>query len=246
MAITFEDITQANVGLTSVVIKGKEYIVVPQRVKAFRKLYPQGFITTEILSNDGETVVMRAEAGYYDENGDARILGTGTAFELRSSSFINKTSYIENCETSAIGRALGFLGFGIDGSIASAEELINAVQNQGGEQPPQPPRGGQKPAQQPAQVTATATVPPMQQTAPQAQQEPKNAAPQTGASYLKAERDKLLREMAPEFDFGKARKELIDSGEVEAIASAVITIPQAQTLIRKMREKYAHMLKKVG
>jgi len=47
-----------------------------------------------------------------------------------SSSYINKTSHIENCETSAVGRALGFLGIGIDTSIASADEVINAVNNQ--------------------------------------------------------------------------------------------------------------------
>ena len=63
-----------------------------------------------------------------DENGS--ILGTGTAYEKEGSSFINKTSYIENCETSAVGRALGFAGFGIDTSIASAEEVMNAQYQQ--------------------------------------------------------------------------------------------------------------------
>jgi hypothetical protein len=59
------------------------------------------------------------------------VLGTGTAYEKESSSFINKTSYIENCETSAVGRALGMCGFGIDVSVASAEEVQNAINNQG-------------------------------------------------------------------------------------------------------------------
>lgn len=58
------------------------------------------------------------------------ILGTGTAYEKENSSFINKTSYIENCETSAVGRALGMAGFGIDTSVASAEEVENAMQQQ--------------------------------------------------------------------------------------------------------------------
>ena len=57
-------------------------------------------------------------------------LGTGHAYEKESSSFINKTSYIENCETSAVGRALGMCGFGIDTSVCSAEELTNAINNQ--------------------------------------------------------------------------------------------------------------------
>jgi hypothetical protein len=57
-------------------------------------------------------------------------LATGYAQEKESSSFINKTSYIENCETSAVGRALGFCGFGIDVSVASYEEVANAINNQ--------------------------------------------------------------------------------------------------------------------
>ena len=58
------------------------------------------------------------------------IRATGHAEEYMGSSYINKTSFIENCETSAIGRALGLLGIGIDTSIASAEEVSNAISNQ--------------------------------------------------------------------------------------------------------------------
>ncbi len=68
---------------------------------------------------------MRAEI-MIKEEGTMRLLGTGTAYEKENSSFINKTSYIENCETSAVGRALGMAGFGIDTSIRSAEEMQNA------------------------------------------------------------------------------------------------------------------------
>ena len=57
-------------------------------------------------------------------------MGTGTAYEKEGSTFINKTSYIENAETSAVGRALGFCGFGIDTSVASYEEVTNAINNQ--------------------------------------------------------------------------------------------------------------------
>lgn len=63
-----------------------------------------------------------------DENG--KILGTGLAYEKETSSYINKTSYIENCETSAVGRALAMLGIGTDASMCSAEELVNAIKNQ--------------------------------------------------------------------------------------------------------------------
>ena len=59
-----------------------------------------------------------------------RKCATGHAHEDRNSSSINKTSYIENCETSAIGRALGALGIGSDEFISSAEELNNALEAQ--------------------------------------------------------------------------------------------------------------------
>lgn len=104
----------------------KDYAEVNQRIKAFRMVYPQGSITTEMLSNADGVCVFRAVVR--DEQG--RMLSTGTAYEKESSSFINQTSYIENCETSAVGRALGMAGFGIDTSVASYEEVRNAQLNQ--------------------------------------------------------------------------------------------------------------------
>ena len=123
---TYEELVKANALIKTTDVKGKEYAEVPQRVKAFRSLYPNGSITTEILSIADGICVMKATVA--DEGGS--ILGTGTAYEKEGSSYINKTSYIENCETSAVGRALGFAGFGIDTSIASAEEIMNAQYQQ--------------------------------------------------------------------------------------------------------------------
>lgn len=90
-------------------------------------VYPQGQVLTELLSNESGICVFKAIVN--DDEG--RNLATGTAYEKEGSSFINKTSYMENCETSAVGRALGLAGFGIDTSIASAEEVANAIQQQG-------------------------------------------------------------------------------------------------------------------
>lgn len=123
---TYEELVKANTLIKTTDVKGKDYAEVPQRVKAFRSLYPNGSITTEILSIADGICVMKATVA--DEGGS--ILGTGTAYEKEGSSYINKTSYIENCETSAVGRALGFAGFGIDTSIASAEEIMNAQYQQ--------------------------------------------------------------------------------------------------------------------
>ena len=72
--------------------------------------------------------IVTMKASVFDEQN--HLLGTGFAQEKENSSFINKTSYIENCETSAIGRALGMCGYGVDVSVASAEEVQNAIHNQ--------------------------------------------------------------------------------------------------------------------
>ena len=120
--ITFEDIQKANETIKTTEIKGHEYAEVNQRIKAFRVIYPKGTIKTSLLSNENGVCIFRAEI--FDEEG--KLLSTGTAYEKEGSSFINKTSYIENCETSAVGRALGMCGFGIDTSVASAEEVENA------------------------------------------------------------------------------------------------------------------------
>ena len=122
---TWEDLVKANASIKTTAIKGKEYAEVPQRVKAFRMVYPMGRISTEMLSLEDGVCVMKA----YIYSGDD-LLATGTAYEKEGSTFINKTSYIENCETSAVGRALGFAGFGSDVSIASAEEVQNAMLQQ--------------------------------------------------------------------------------------------------------------------
>lgn len=125
MGITYEDIRKANSLIQTTDVKGREYAEVPQRVKAFRSIYPMGTISTEIVSIENGVCVIHATVA-----SDGIVLGEGTAYEKEGSSFINKTSYIENCETSAVGRALGFAGFGIDVSIASAEEVLNAQKQQ--------------------------------------------------------------------------------------------------------------------
>lgn len=126
MSITYDRIKDVNKDLSKTPIKGKDYIEVNQRVKAFRQLVPNGRIDTNIIRLENGICTVKAEV--YDENGN--MLASGIAEEKESSSFINKTSYVENCETSAVGRALGFLGIGIDTSICTAEELKNAINNQ--------------------------------------------------------------------------------------------------------------------
>lgn len=121
----YEDIQKVNKTLSTMDIKGKDYVLVNERIRAFRMLYPEGTIQTELLYDTDGICTFRATI----KDGD-RVLGVGHAQEKESSSYINKTSYIENCETSAVGRALGMLGIGIDTSVASYEEVANAVANQ--------------------------------------------------------------------------------------------------------------------
>ena len=145
----WQSLVKANAAIRTTNIKGKEYAEVNQRVKAFRTLYPEGFITTEILCREGGLCIIKATVGRYAD-GKSVILATGTAYEKEGSSQINRTSYIENCETSAVGRALGMAGFGIDTSIASAEEMNNALLQQNTNDVQKPVQAAphvQKPAQ---------------------------------------------------------------------------------------------------
>lgn len=119
----------ANEAIKTTDVKGKPYVEVNQRIKAFRMCWPNGSIETEIVSIEDGICVFKASV--YDS--EHNLLGVGHAYEKEASSFINKTSYIENCETSAVGRALGMCGFGIDISVCSAEELENALQQKDNE-----------------------------------------------------------------------------------------------------------------
>ncbi len=112
--------------MKSINIKGKEYIPVNERVKEFRANYSAFTVLSEIVSLNENSVVMVARV--YDPNG--KVVANGYAQEDRNASNINKTSYVENCETSAVGRALGMFGIGIDASMASADEVANAIERQ--------------------------------------------------------------------------------------------------------------------
>lgn len=106
-------------------IHGKEYLTVARRINDFRSAHPDYGIHTEILSIDENTVVCRAVI----TDAEGRQLSSGIAEERRSASKINQTSATENCETSAVGRALAF--FGMAGTeIASADEVAGAIAQQ--------------------------------------------------------------------------------------------------------------------
>ena len=109
-------------------IRGKQYVEVNERIKFFRQeeQYKHWSLITEFPVLDSEQCVCKASIA----DTEHRIIATGHAHEVQGSSNINKTSYVENCETSAIGRALAMLGIGIDTSIASANEVSDAIAKQ--------------------------------------------------------------------------------------------------------------------
>lgn len=127
--LTFEALTEANKGIKTTDIKGKDYAMIHERVAAFRRIIPGGFIETELVRCEDGLYVFKATAGYIDE--DRRVaLATGHASEREGvGSNINRLSALENAETSAVGRALGNLGLGIQAAIASADEVLNAELN---------------------------------------------------------------------------------------------------------------------
>jgi hypothetical protein len=114
--------------MKAVNIKGTDYITVNERLKYFTAA--EDFIgwsihETVVELNDKEGVF---KVAIKDEQNN--VMAEAHAQEYRDSSYINKTSFLENGFTSALGRALGYLGIGIDAAIASADEVSNAVNNQ--------------------------------------------------------------------------------------------------------------------
>lgn len=112
--------------LKTIDFKGKEYVEVSERIRYFRENFKGYSLESEWIKIDGGIAICKATI----KDDKDRIVAQGTAYEKEGSSFINKTSYIENCETSAWGRALGNFGIGIEGSVASALEVANAIENQ--------------------------------------------------------------------------------------------------------------------
>jgi hypothetical protein len=136
--------------MQSIKIKGKDYIQVHERVAELRRnpLYKTLTIETEIVEKNyseltgdivkNDKVVGKKTTKVLDaiiikcviRNKDGNVVSSGYAQEEKATGFVNETSFVENCETSAVGRALGFLGIGIKDSIASADELVVAISKQ--------------------------------------------------------------------------------------------------------------------
>src|SRR6478736_3246605 len=108
-------------------IHGKQYQTVALRVSNFREAHQDFALQTEIVTRDEDCVVMKATI----LNAEGRVIATGHSEEYRGASTINKTSALENAETSAIGRALAAFGMG-GTEFASAEEVAHAITSKSG------------------------------------------------------------------------------------------------------------------
>ena len=238
----YSQIVEVNKGVTYTAVKGKNYAEVAQRVQAFRKLIPGGYITTDILKIENGVVYMKAEAGYYAEDGRRVMLATGLAFERQDASNINKTSFIENCETSAIGRALGFIGLGSEKSIASAEEVTHAIETQEAIENgtiPDPSAHAEPPAD--VTVNKVPSVPPKApETPPKAPEAPSNPV----LEYLAKEREGLMEARR----ISKAENAALWSKQIVVLTAAGLipnkklssfTMKEAEEMVQYMYCKFA-------
>lgn len=117
--------------LPTIDIKGKPYVTVAERVKYFNDAFNNGSINTELISDyDSKLIVVRATV-YPDGRDINSRRFTGYSQAVIGDGMVNKTAALENCETSAVGRALGFMGIGVIDSIASVDEINKATGSQG-------------------------------------------------------------------------------------------------------------------
>tara|TARA_Y100001937_G_scaffold104290_1_gene144138 strand:+ start:1578 stop:2162 length:585 start_codon:yes stop_codon:yes gene_type:complete len=156
-------------------IRGKQYVEVNERIKFFRQeeQYKNWGINTEFPMLTAEECLCRATI----TDNDGMVVAVGHAHENRAASNINKTSYVENCETSAVGRALAMLGIGIDTSIASANEVETAIEQQ-----------EEKPT--PAKKKAPAKKAPAKKAAPKKEEAPVEDIMDKAVNYVKGSKDK--------------------------------------------------------
>lgn len=249
--MTYADIAKVNSEIKTLPLKGKDYAMVAERITAFRKLYPDGVITTDIISNEAGVVMMKATVGYYREDQSIAVLGTGYAREEQGKGMVNGTSHIENCETSAVGRALGFLGLGLNGGgICSAEELVNAItaQKQKEEENQAKQAKQSKGKTMKAQVVK---VEPQPQPQPQPEQKPEVKQEEQPVPEQKPEAQPVtaflktaIATIRETFGIGKAEvseawNQLMQDGVIPFKSSADYTFEEAEQLVNALNSWFS-------
>lgn len=108
-------------------IHGKPYETVASRLQRFWADHPEWAIAPEVFTDSDQPTLVMVKTTIKDDTD--RIRAVGHAEEVRGSTQINRTSALENCETSSVGRALAILGYG-GTELASADEVANAISQQ--------------------------------------------------------------------------------------------------------------------
>lgn len=148
----------------------EDYVPVNERLEKFRADHPSWSLVAAVLVDDGKRVLVSATIA--DETG--RVLAAGHAEEVRGSSAVNRTSALENAETSAWGRALANLGYETDRGVASREEMAKVARM--ADRKPTPDDKARHPAAakatvaQPAEPPDEGALPPDQQIARRARE----------------------------------------------------------------------------
>src|SRR5581483_5615413 len=200
----------------------QDYVTVAERIEKFYDRYPEGRLITHIIEHDAERgfILMRAEV--YRNADDAMPAATGHAYELKTEGYVQRTSYIEVCETSAIGRALAMAGFEVRRGIASREEMEKAARRS------EPPRERQKPAPTAAPAVA-ATSPLAAPAAPPAAQTSQPAGDEQKQQILD-----LLEDLRPG-DRRAQRRMLVEMSGKESRDD--LTQKEATDLITKLHKE---------
>lgn len=159
--------------------KLEDYIPVQERINTFWRDYPDGHIVTTLMSDPGDFTICRYRADVFRSLDDQRPAAVGHAFERAGQGMANQTSHEENCETSAIGRALANLGYATSASQRASREEMGKVQR--AEQAPSKPAQAPAPKQQPKPAAVEPAQAPVD--VPADAQEPIN---QKGLSALHA------------------------------------------------------------
>ena len=113
-------------GIKTTKIGKKDYVEVDERIRLFWELHPTWSLITEMIYNCEENMVVIFKATIMDDNDKIRATGHAREFQADKKSMVNKTSHVENCETSAIGRACGVKGIITEYGLASANEVRGA------------------------------------------------------------------------------------------------------------------------
>jgi hypothetical protein len=106
------------------------YETVETRLNRFWETYPDGRVETTLMNYDGDSCIIRTVI--WKHRDDANPTATGYAHEIHTDRGVNMTSFIENCETSSLGRCLSNMGLAKQGARPSREEM-QKVERQGGQ-----------------------------------------------------------------------------------------------------------------